>query len=80
MTRDARVAAEIATLLAITYMWTGEHDSALQELARVAKMPGGPTAGDLKLNPVWDEIRADPRFPKIVADAAMPLFVKANER
>ena len=52
----------------------------MQELARVAKMPGGPTAGDLKLNPVWDEIRADPRFPKIVADAAMPLFVKANER
>jgi len=54
VTRDARVAAEIATLLAIVYMWTGEREAAIQQLEEVAKVPGGPTFGDLKLNPVWD--------------------------
>ena len=72
VTRDARVAAEIATLLAIVYMWTGERDAAIQQLEEVVKVPGGPTFGDLKLNPVWDDLRNDPRFGKIVADASMP--------
>ena len=72
LTRDARVAAEIATLLAIVYMWTGERDAAIQQLEEVVKVPGGPTFGDLKLNPVWDDLRNDPRFGKIIADASMP--------
>ena len=72
MTRDARVAPEIATLLAVTYMWTGERDAALQRLAQFAKLPCSPTAGDLKLNPVWDDLRGDPRFDKIIADASVP--------
>src|SRR6266480_33090 len=72
VTRDARVAAEIATLLAIVYMWTGERDAAIQQLEEVVKVPGGPTFGDLKLNPVWDDLRNDPRFGKIIADASMP--------
>jgi hypothetical protein len=25
-------------------------------------------AGDLKLNPVWDDLRNDPRFQELVAD------------
>jgi predicted nucleic acid-binding Zn ribbon protein len=28
------------------------------------------TYGDLKLNPVWDTLRGDPRFEKIVASLA----------
>jgi tetratricopeptide (TPR) repeat protein len=73
ITRDARVAAEVATLFAITYIWTGDRDAAFQQLAGVAKRPGGPSVGDLKLNPVWDDLRSDPRFNKIMADAAEPL-------
>ena len=72
MTRDARVAPEIATLVAVTYMWTGERDAALQLLAQFAKLPCSATAGDLKLNPVWDDLRGDPRFDKIIADASIP--------
>jgi len=29
----------------------------------------GPTYGDLRFNPCWDDLRGDPRFDKIVAAA-----------
>jgi hypothetical protein len=32
-----------------------------------AQIPGGVHYGDLKLDPVWDSLRGDPRFEKIVA-------------
>jgi hypothetical protein len=60
-------------------MWSGERDAALEQLAQVAKLPASPSllpacpglnAGELKLNPLWDELRDDPRFDKIVAEAA----------
>jgi hypothetical protein len=31
------------------------------------------SAGELKLNPLWDELRNDPRFDKIIAEAAKPI-------
>jgi tetratricopeptide (TPR) repeat protein len=81
--RDARLAPDVATYLAIVYMWSGERDAALEQLAEVAKLPvltplaapasPGLSAGDLKLNPVWDELRNDPRFDKIIAEAAKPI-------
>ena len=73
MTRNASVAPEIATLLAVTYMWAGEREAALKQLADIARLPHSPTAGNLKLDPVWDEIRTDPRFNKLIAAAAEPV-------
>jgi tetratricopeptide (TPR) repeat protein len=58
--------------LALVYAWTGERDRALEQLEKVATIPtslGGPTYGDLLLNPCWDTLRGDPRFDKIVAAA-----------
>jgi TolB-like protein/Tfp pilus assembly protein PilF len=78
LSRNATVTPDIAQTVAVAYVWAGEHDAALQLLAQYAKVPYGPTAGDLKLNPVWDGIRSDPRFSKIVAEAAVPLFVKSD--
>jgi TolB-like protein/Tfp pilus assembly protein PilF len=58
---------------AITAAWAGEKELALQQLeARVR----GPVEGNmlsygaLKLFPVWDPLRGDPRFEKIVASLA----------
>jgi tetratricopeptide (TPR) repeat protein len=59
----------LATDLALVYAWTGERDRALEQLEIVATMPAGPTYGDLKFNPCWDDLRGDPRFDKIVAAA-----------
>jgi TolB-like protein len=73
LSRNATVAPDVAAIVAVAYVSAGERDAALALLARFAKLPCGPTAGDLKLNPVWDQIRSDPRFNKIVVDAAEPV-------
>ena len=82
--RNAMLAPDVATYVAIAYMWSGERDAALQQLAEVAKLPVYPSfvpappglsAGDLKLNPVWDELRNDPRFDKIITEAAKPVSI-----
>jgi TolB-like protein/predicted Ser/Thr protein kinase len=59
----------VVTSLAMVYAWTGERDRALEQLETVAKIPAGPTYGDLRFNPCWDDLRGDKRFDKIVAAA-----------
>jgi TolB-like protein len=55
--------------LALVYAWTGERDRALEQLEIVATIPAGPSYGDLRFNPCWDDLRGDKRFDKIVAAA-----------
>jgi len=48
----------------------GETDLALEQLEAVTKIPGGPSYGELRLDHMWDPLRGDPRFEKIVASLA----------
>jgi hypothetical protein len=50
--------------------WAGERELALKQLEAVAKIPGGPGYGELRLSPLWDPLRGDPRFEEIVASLA----------
>jgi hypothetical protein len=43
---------------------------ALGQLEALVKKPGCHTYGDFRLNPMWDPLRGDPRFEKIVASLA----------
>jgi hypothetical protein len=56
--------------LAATYAWTGKQDAAFAELSTAVKIPGYLSYGELRLDPIWDPLRADPRFEKIVASLA----------
>ena len=57
--------------LAIIYAWTGDKDRAIERLAEAAKLPGSHvTYGYLRLHPLWDPLRGDPRFEAIVASLA----------
>jgi TolB-like protein/cytochrome c-type biogenesis protein CcmH/NrfG len=72
ITRDSLNGPNWVTNLALVYAWTGERDRALEQLEKVATIPGNPevpTYGDLRFNPRWDDLRGDPRFDKIVAAA-----------
>jgi tetratricopeptide (TPR) repeat protein len=59
-------------VLAEVYAQLGEGDAALEQLAKIVELPGGPDYGRLKFDPVWDGIRADPKFQQIMARAAQP--------
>jgi len=55
---------------AIICAWTNERELALEQLEALTKSPGFHTYGNLRLNPMWDPLRGDPRFEKIVASLA----------
>ena len=62
--------AEVSVTRARVAVQAGEKDLAIQQLAISAQDPVGVDYGDLKLNPMWDPLRGDPRFEKIVASLA----------
>ncbi|MDP9098570.1 MAG: hypothetical protein M3N48_06190, partial [Verrucomicrobiota bacterium] len=70
VSKDAWDGPSFVTNLALIDTWVGERDLALEQLAASARMPAGITYGELRLSPVWDSLRGDPRFEKIVADLA----------
>jgi serine/threonine-protein kinase len=70
VTKDSVDGARVIKYLALTYALTGKKDAALTELAGAAKIPGYLNYGELRLDPIWDPIRDDPRFDKIVASLA----------
>ena len=55
---------------AIICAWAGEKDLALEQLATAVRLPGWLSYGLLRLHPIFDPLRGDPRFDKIVASLA----------
>jgi tetratricopeptide (TPR) repeat protein len=68
--KDSTDGPQVVFHLALIYAWTGERDPAIEQLEIVSKIPNGPTYGMLRLDPVWDSLRGDPRFEKMVASLA----------
>ena len=56
------------TALAIVQAQTGDIDSAIAALPHLLEVPNGVTVGDLRINPLWDPLRKDPRFQKLIAE------------
>lgn len=72
ISEDAVDGATVLTALAMTYAWAGDVNSAIEQLAFLAKTPGGPDYGELKFCPAWDAVRNDPRFAQILATIEPP--------
>jgi serine/threonine-protein kinase len=68
--KDALDGVALAVNLAQIYVWTGENDLAIAQLAAVERSPNYLSYGLLKLQPIWDPLRGDPRLEKIVASLA----------
>ncbi|MGI9088230.1 MAG: tetratricopeptide repeat protein [Chthoniobacterales bacterium] len=66
-TRDAFVLPQALTVLARVQAQAGQADQAIATLERVLQMPCAyaVTPALLRLEPVWDPIRNDPRFQKL---------------
>ena len=74
--RDSFDGPNIEAALATVYAWTGDKELALHTLAALARVPAGPSYGDLCFNPRWDSVRADPRFAKLVEESRRPFAAK----
>jgi TolB-like protein/Flp pilus assembly protein TadD len=68
LTDDAVDGATVLSSLAMIYAWVGDINGAIDQLAILAKTPGGPPFGQLKYDPDWDAVRGDPRFEPMLND------------
>ena len=59
--KDSVNGALLIQYLCIIYAWAGEKDLALEELSRAIKLPGYLSYGSLRLDPIWEPLRGDPR-------------------
>jgi hypothetical protein len=70
VSKDAVEGAEMIQLFAATCGWAGQKDLAFEQLVSASAIPGYLSYGSLRLDPLWDPLRSDPRFDKIVASLA----------
>jgi serine/threonine-protein kinase len=71
--KDVNNGSRVIQYFAITAAWAGEKELALQQLEAGLHAPNASVMlsyGALKLFPVWDPLRGDPRFEKIVESLA----------
>jgi TolB-like protein len=47
----------------------GDHDSAIAALPHLLQVPAGLTTASLKFDPLWDPLRKDPRFQKLISES-----------
>jgi TolB-like protein/Tfp pilus assembly protein PilF len=64
--QDALDGPKMTVALAEIYAWTGESDQALQLLDRLLSTANGMTVPFLRLDPIWDPLRNDPRFQALI--------------
>jgi len=68
--KDAPHGVGMVKSLAMIAAWIGDKDLACEQLAIAIRGPSNLSYGQLKLMPLWDPLRGDPRFESIVASLA----------
>jgi hypothetical protein len=71
--KDAINGPHMVEYLAMIAAWGGDNDLACEQLAIAIRPPSRLSYGQLELLPLWDPLRGDPRFEKIVASLAPKL-------
>ena len=65
--QDAYDGPQATEALALIYAWTGEFDEAFRLLDHLLTVPSvSLSVSILKLDPVWDSLREDPRFQALI--------------
>jgi TolB-like protein/Tfp pilus assembly protein PilF len=78
VSKDGYDGALVLEGLAQVYTWTNELDRAIEVLQKLVAMPGYVNYARLKMHPMWNPLRGDPRFEKIVVALAPKNQSKEN--
>lgn len=70
LSKDIYDGALVLEGLAQVYTWTNEPDRAIELLQKLVVIPSYVNYARLKLHPMWNPLRGDPRFQKIVNSLA----------
>ena len=71
--KDELGGINMVTYLAMIAAWVDDKDLACQQLAIALRHPNRLSYGQLKLLPLWDSLRGDPRFEKLLEEAKQPV-------
>lgn len=66
VSKDATLGPNRLETLAVIYVMTGESEAALDQLEYLLSIPSRFSVEMLKLDPMWDPIRTQPRFRKLL--------------
>ncbi|UCC83921.1 MAG: tetratricopeptide repeat protein, partial [Gemmatimonadota bacterium] len=68
LSKDAWRGANLLSNLAEVYVRVGEYDAAIEQLELLLSIPSPLSANLLRVDPLWDPLRDDPRFQKLLED------------
>ena len=68
--RDAVSGPFLQSNLALIYMAAGQHDRAIDILARLRSIPSWITPAALRADPIWEPLRTHPRFRALTEETA----------
>ena len=71
--QDALHGPHVILAVAQIYAMVNDADAALPLLEHLLSTASGVSARLVALDPIWDPLRTDPRFKKILEEAAKPL-------
>jgi TolB-like protein/tRNA A-37 threonylcarbamoyl transferase component Bud32 len=65
ISRDALVGAELVGFLPEIYVMCGEYEAAIDQIETALSVPSFVSAGVLRVDPIWDPLRTNPRFRRL---------------
>jgi serine/threonine-protein kinase len=66
VSKDAFVGEQLLRYLAEIYVMCGEHEAAINQLETLLSVPGYTSAALLRIDPIWDPMRSNQRFKRLV--------------
>ncbi len=79
MSKDAVDGVAFVVNLAQIFAWTGEKDLAIAQLNAALKVLNDLHYGEMRLHPLWDLLRDDPRFETLMEEAKKPFGLKEKQ-
>ncbi len=66
ISKDALVGAELVGFLPEIYVMCGEYEAAIDRIETALSAPSFVSAGVLRVDPIWNPLRSNPRFQRLV--------------